>query len=323
MGWTDLKAAVLAGGGCRIEGELPPGAVARSTAGPGAGGAGAVFFSSGGRRVRIPLGTDGPAVMIVRADGSADPLLRRRDGRGAGRAGRPPLPPAGLRHGLGVVRLRLRLLPGAAVPGPAKDGRGDRRPRRGRRRFGRRDLADERGRGLGRGGGGVRLPGGRGAPPLRPPDRRLDLPDPRHARPAPRARRGRGQVQPRGGHARTLCRVLPRTSRTTTVWDALAASVPLFGRGHVFSNVIVGLGETDDELDACIDRLVGLGVVPVLRPLKPVAGCRDLPRPTPERLVRAARHLSLGARPAGLDPSGALSMCGACTGCDLAAWRDL
>ncbi len=71
MGWTDLKAGVLAGGGCRIEGQCPPGAIARSTAGPGAGGAGAVFFSSGGRRVRIALGGSGPAVMTVRADGNA------------------------------------------------------------------------------------------------------------------------------------------------------------------------------------------------------------------------------------------------------------
>ncbi len=77
-----------------------------------------------------------------------------------------------------------------------------------------------------------------------------------------------------------------------TVWDALVASVPLFGRGHVFSNVIVGLGETDEELDTCVDRLVGIGVVPVLRPLNPVAGCRDLARPSAERLARAARNLS-------------------------------
>ena len=108
-----------------------------------------------------------------------------------------------------------------------------------------------------------------------------------------------------------------------TVWDALAASVPLFGRGHVFSNVIVGLGETDDELDRCIDRLVALGVVPVLRPLNPVAGCRGRLRPDADRLARAARHLRSALDRAGLDPSVARSMCGACTGCDLAAWRDL
>ena len=107
------------------------------------------------------------------------------------------------------------------------------------------------------------------------------------------------------------------------VWDALASSVPLFGQGHVFSNVIVGLGETDDEVDACIDRLVGLGVVPVLRPLNPVAGCQDCIRPDADRLARAARHLRSALDRAGLDPSAALSMCGACTGCDLAAWRDL
>ena len=108
MGWTDLKAAALAGGGCRIEGALPPDGVARSTAGPGAGGAGAVFFSSGGRRVRIPLGTDGPAVMVVRADGSATLSCDGETAEGRVETRRSPLSPAGLRHGLGVVRVRLR-----------------------------------------------------------------------------------------------------------------------------------------------------------------------------------------------------------------------
>ena len=33
------------------------------------------------------------------------------------------------------------------------------------------------------------------------------------------------------------------------VWEALRRYVQLFGRGRVYSNVIVGLGETDEDLE--------------------------------------------------------------------------
>ena len=39
------------------------------------------------------------------------------------------------------------------------------------------------------------------------------------------------------------------------LWRVLDRSVELFGKGRVFSNVIIGLGETDGEMEACIKRL--------------------------------------------------------------------
>ncbi|NLX49819.1 MAG: radical SAM protein [Methanospirillum sp.] len=322
MGWTGLKAAVLAGGGCRIEGELPPGAVARSTAGPGAGGDGAVFFSRGGRRIRIPLGSGGPARLIVHEDGRAELSCggERADGR---------LEPVGLhcprqafvtvsescvfdcvycrvpgcrgaRKTVGeIVALvesvagsvdAIALTSGVAVSVEEEE------------EYVCRVVEALR---------GFDLPIGVSIFPTLATPARL------HALGVAEVKFNLETATPELFAAH--CPGLPYE----TVREALADSVPLFGRGHVFSNVLVGLGETDGELDRCVDGLVALGVVPVLRPLTPAAGCRNLPRPTPERLVRAARHLSRALDRAGLDPSGALSMCGACTGCDLAAWRDL
>lgn len=322
MGWTGLKAAVLAGGGCRIEGELPPGAVARSTAGPGAGGAGAVFFSSGGRRVRVPIGADGPAVMVVGEDGKATLSCGGETIEGR-------VEPVGLHCPRQAFVTVSESCVYECAYCPVPQCRGPRKTVE--------EVVDLVGEVAGT-VDAIALTSGVAVSVEEEEEyvcrviaelRRFGLPIgvsifPTPATPARLHAIGVTEVKfnleaATPGLFAALC---PGLSYEV-VWDALAASVPLFGPGHVFSNVIVGLGETDAELDACVDRLVGLGVVPVLRPLTPVAGCRGHARPSAERLVRAARHLSGMLDRAGLDPSGALSMCGACTGCDLAAWRDL
>ncbi|HIH03861.1 MAG TPA: radical SAM protein [Methanoregulaceae archaeon] len=322
MGWTELKTEVLAGGGCRIEGKLPPGVAARSTAGPGAGGAGAVFFSSGGRRVRVPLGTDGPAVLTVGADGSATLSCNGETMEGRVEA-----------VGLHCPRQAFVTVSESCVYEcaycPVPQCRGPRKTVE--------EIVDLVGE-IADSVDAIALTSGVAVSIEEEEEyvcrvvaalRRFDLPIGVSIFPAP--------TTPARLHALGVTEVKFNLEAATpelfaahcpglpyeAVWNALAASVPLFGRGHVFSNVIVGLGETDDELDACVDRLVGLGVVPVLRPLNPVAGCRGRARPTAKRLSRAARHLRSAFERAELDPSVALSMCGACTGCDLAAWRDL
>jgi biotin synthase-related radical SAM superfamily protein len=106
------------------------------------------------------------------------------------------------------------------------------------------------------------------------------------------------------------------------IWQVLDKSVELFGKNRVFSNVIIGLGETDAELEACIRELTSRGVIPVLRPLNPVAGLAGTPRPTVERLKKffAIHEQALVA--AGLDARLAQTMCTNCAGCDLVPGRD-
>ena len=108
----------------------------------------------------------------------------------------------------------------------------------------------------------------------------------------------------------------------TLLWHVLDRSVALFGRNRVFSNVIIGLGETDTELETCIRKLTAHGVIPVLRPLNPVADLAGTPRPSAERLKTAyAMHESALAA-AGLDARLALTMCTNCAGCDLVPGRE-
>jgi biotin synthase-related radical SAM superfamily protein len=106
------------------------------------------------------------------------------------------------------------------------------------------------------------------------------------------------------------------------VWRALERSVPLFGRGHVFSNLIIGLGETDVDVENCIQHLCAKGVIPVLRPLSPGGELKSWHRPSAERLVRLFSLHKRVLKEYGLDPRSAVSMCVACTGCDLVPGKD-
>jgi len=106
------------------------------------------------------------------------------------------------------------------------------------------------------------------------------------------------------------------------IWDALERSVGLFGRDHVFSNLIIGIGESDDEAESCISALCALGVIPVLRPLNPGGALAGYPRPTADRLLYLFTFHTSALTSAGLNPSRARTMCVECTGCDLVPGRD-
>ncbi|WP_048151878.1 radical SAM protein [Methanolacinia paynteri] len=103
---------------------------------------------------------------------------------------------------------------------------------------------------------------------------------------------------------------------------ALKESVELFGKNHVFSNIILGLGETDDEMKTCIKELCEAGIIPVIRPLNPKAELSDFPRPSAERIMNIFEYHKARLKENGLDPAKAMTMCVACTGCDLTPGRD-
>jgi biotin synthase-related radical SAM superfamily protein len=106
------------------------------------------------------------------------------------------------------------------------------------------------------------------------------------------------------------------------LWQVLDRSVQIFGKNRVFSNVIVGLGETDSELETCIKNLTSHGVIPVLRPLNPVSKLTGTPRPSAERLKKIFTIHTRALAEAGLDPCLALTMCTNCAGCDLVPGKD-
>ena len=110
------------------------------------------------------------------------------------------------------------------------------------------------------------------------------------------------------------------------IMDALQEAVAIFGKNRVFTNIIVGLGESDELLRRCIDDLTEGGIIPVLRAVFPHplrAGEVPMQRPSAERLLDLARYLKRALEKNGLDGAAALTGCYRCTGCDLTPGRDL
>ena len=110
------------------------------------------------------------------------------------------------------------------------------------------------------------------------------------------------------------------------IMDALQEAVGIFGKNRVFTNIIVGLGESDECLRKSIDELTGMGVIPVLRAVYPHPlrrGDLAMHRPSAQRLLSLARCLKGSLDKNGLDGGAALTGCYRCTGCDLTPGRDL
>ncbi|MGA2935220.1 MAG: radical SAM protein [Methanomicrobiales archaeon] len=110
------------------------------------------------------------------------------------------------------------------------------------------------------------------------------------------------------------------------ILESLEGAVPIFGRNHVASNFIIGLGETDACVKDGVETLAGMGVIPVLRPISPHPlrkGEITIERPSAPRLLLLARLHRDALNRHGLDPGKARTMCLPCTGCDLTPCRDI
>lgn len=110
------------------------------------------------------------------------------------------------------------------------------------------------------------------------------------------------------------------------ILEALGRAVELFGKNSVFSNFIIGMGESDICVKEGVELLAGLGVIPVLRPISPSPLRADeiwISRPSAERLLRLARMEKRILSAHCLDTRVAKTMCLPCTGCDITPFRDL
>lgn len=122
-----------------------------------------------------------------------------------------------------------------------------------------------------------------------------------------------------------FARVCPGLS-LPEILTALQGAVEIFGRNHVSSNFILGLGETDECVRDGVETLASMGVIPNLRPISahPLRrGEIEVHRPSAERLVRLARVNRNAFERHGLSVTSSRTMCLPCTGCDLVPGVDL
>jgi len=110
------------------------------------------------------------------------------------------------------------------------------------------------------------------------------------------------------------------------ILDKLKEAVDVFGKNRVFSNFIIGLGESDSSVMEGVETLAKMGVIPILRPVNPhplrIGDCFT-ERPSTERLLRLAKIEAEILKKHGLNPGLAMTMCLKCTGCDLVPFVDL
>ena len=321
MQWTDLKAKLLSLGSARITGDPADRYIARSTAGPGAGGSGAVFFSMGSHRVKLAVNPISAVEIVHRGNGVAD--LYFEGALISGKLLEPGChcPDQAFITVTGSCIFHCRYCPVPTLGGKRK---------RVEEIMGMVELVRNRISAISLTSGvletieeeesyvlevikhlqACNLPIGVSIYPTdQTPDRLKAL--------------GVAEVKfnIEAATPTIFAKQCPGLDYEQ-LWRVLDRSVELFGKGRVFSNVIIGLGETDGEMEACIKRLTSHGIIPVLRPLNPVAELTGTPRPSAERLKKIfVIHTRELAR-AGLDPHQALTMCSNCAGCDLVPGRD-
>lgn len=323
MEWKRLKAELLTAGGVRVEGIPIDRFTSSSSAGPGAGGGGSVFFSDGTHRVRLSLNQQSTVTLVHQGGGKA--LLCRGNEEITGRLED---------IGLHCPRQAYITITGSCsfqcsyCPVPSLKGR--------------RKTPDEivdMIEAVASQIDAISITSGVLSTceeeedyictAILPLLRRFNIPIgvsiyPTEKTPGRLHALGISEVKFNIETATEDLFLLncPGLSRSA-IWKALSDSVPLFGRGHVFSNLIIGLGESDQDVYACIDELTATGVVPCLRPLNPVARLAGAECPTPERLLRLAAHHARALEREHLNSDLALTMCTTCTGCDLVPGRDL
>ena len=114
------------------------------------------------------------------------------------------------------------------------------------------------------------------------------------------------------------------------ILDMLKQSVNIFGVGKVTTNLIFGMGESDDDLEKCMDMLASFGCVPGLRAIRLNDMNRDsmknigmIPNISEDRMIQLAHIQRRILDKHGLTTHTFRTMCFECGCCDLVPFRDL
>ncbi|MBI0583140.1 MAG: radical SAM protein [Methanomassiliicoccus sp.] len=115
------------------------------------------------------------------------------------------------------------------------------------------------------------------------------------------------------------------------ILDAIEHAVKVFGRGKVTSNIIVGMGETDENVLEGVETLARMGCIATLRPLRlndinrgPMTEALGTLRPVdPERMLSLAKEHRAILERNGLTSYTLHTMCHQCGCCDIVPFRDI
>ena len=101
--------------------------------------------------------------------------------------------------------------------------------------------------------------------------------------------------------------------------EAWKHAVSVFGANRVSTYLLVGLGESPDDLVAGAGRLIELGVYPFVVPYRPLEGslayADGVPAPDPAALVDVTRRVAARLKLAGMRGADQVAGCAACGAC--------
>ena len=125
-------------------------------------------------------------------------------------------------------------------------------------------------------------------------------------------------------------RVCPELDQNNII-EMLLFSAEVFGRGKVTSNMIFGMGETDDEIEKMTEFLCSKGIIPTFRVLRTnslncgplVSAVGRQSQVNAERMIKLAKMQKAKLTAYGLDTRDCRTMCLECACCDLVPFRDL
>lgn len=116
------------------------------------------------------------------------------------------------------------------------------------------------------------------------------------------------------------------------ILDILGYAVKIFGRGKVTTNILIGLGESDENVLSGVEYFAGLGVVPVIRVLRIndynynriiKALGHDIEKVSPERMINLALKQREILEGHGLTTHSFETMCHKCGCCDIVPFKDV
>jgi radical SAM protein (TIGR04043 family) len=118
-------------------------------------------------------------------------------------------------------------------------------------------------------------------------------------------------------------RVMPAKAEVSVerYFRALAAAVPVFGRGQVSSYILAGLGDSKEAILETSATLIALGVYPFVVPFVPISGTplESHPPPSPQFMHAILQPLALMLRQSGLHATDIKAGCGKCGACSALA----
>jgi molybdenum cofactor biosynthesis enzyme MoaA len=116
------------------------------------------------------------------------------------------------------------------------------------------------------------------------------------------------------------------------IFIMLENAVQLFGKGKVSSNIIYGLGESDESVISAVEQLASIGVVPTLRKIRLEKNNKQklqdalgmsIPQTTSTRILKLAKKQKQVLERFHLSTDSFQTMCHRCGCCDIVPFHDI